>query len=137
MLPGGCRALRSTPRLTGCRISAPSGASCRRGRQGTSRGLLPEPIDEKDLAQLMGKLFPSASALRALEATPPELFAQLLRDLGGQHDSSAPWAPLLEHLTDACSLLALRISATGLSDVIRARSPKTRLKSSPFHRLPR
>jgi site-specific recombinase len=102
-----------------------------------SRGLLPEPIDERDLAQLMGKLFPSAASLRALEATPAELVAQLLRGLGGAREGSGPWAPLLEHLTDACSLLSLRISAAGLSDVIRARSPKTRLTSSPFHRLPR
>src|SRR5882724_11421251 len=46
-----------------------------------SRGLLPEPLDERDLAQLLGKLFPDAKALRALEATPPELFAELVRAL--------------------------------------------------------
>jgi site-specific recombinase len=102
-----------------------------------SRGLLPEPIDERDLAQLMGRLFPSMAALRALEATPPELLGQLVRDLGSWQAGAEPWAPLLEHLTDACSLLSLRISAAGLSDVIRARSPRTRLSSSPFHRLPR
>lgn len=102
-----------------------------------SRGLLPEPIDERDLAQLLGKLFPSSASLRALEATPAELVAQLLRALGGTRQDAGPWAPLLEHLTDACSLLALRVSAAGLSDVIRARSPRSRLVSSPFHRLPR
>jgi site-specific recombinase len=102
-----------------------------------SRGLLPEPHDERDLLQLMGKLFPNAAALRALEATPPELFGQLARALSGQAENAHSWAPLLEHLTDACSLLALRISATGLSDVIRARSPSTRLSSSPYYRLPR
>jgi site-specific recombinase len=102
-----------------------------------SRGLLPEPIDERDLAQLMGRLFPSLSALRALEATPPELVAQLVHQLGTRKEGSELWAPLLENLTDACSLLALRISAAGLSDVLRARSPKTSLERSPFHRLPR
>lgn len=102
-----------------------------------SRGLLPEPVDEKDLAQLMGRLFPNKAALQALEGTPAELLAQLVRDLGTRQEGSELWAPLLEHLTDACSLLALRVSATGLSDVIRTRSPRTRLSSSPFHRLPR
>lgn len=102
-----------------------------------SRGLLPEPIDEHDLAQLMGRLFPSLAALRALEATPPELIAQLVHQLGTRKEGLDLWAPLLENLTDACSLLALRISATGLSDVLRARSPKASLASSPFHRLPR
>jgi site-specific recombinase len=102
-----------------------------------SRGLLPEPIDEQDLAQLLGRLFPSRVALGALAATPLEPLAQLIRLLGQRQHQADPWAPLLEHLTDACSLLALRISAAGLSDVIRARSPKVRLEASPFHRLPR
>lgn len=102
-----------------------------------SRGLLPEPVDERDLSQLIGRLFPNRAAWRALEATPPELVAELARQLRDPAAGLDPWAPLLEHLTDACSLLALRIAAVGLSDVIRARSPQVRLGESPFHRLPR
>lgn len=100
-----------------------------------SRGLLPEPIDERDLTQLLGRALPSQAALRTLEATPPELVARLLRALCP--GARSPWAPLLEHLKDACRLLALRISATGLSDAIRARSPRGRLAQSPFYHLPR
>lgn len=102
-----------------------------------SRGLLPEPLDERDLAQLVGRLFPKKNALKALEATPPELIAQLSQQLEDPSTSVDTWAPLLDHLTDACSLLSLRISAVGLSDVMRARSPQVRLAESPFHQLPR
>src|SRR6187402_2989501 len=102
-----------------------------------SRGLLPEPVNERDLVQLLGRLFPNAAALRALEATPPELLVELSRQLSDPAAGLAPWNPLVDHLTDACSLLALRIAAVGLSDVIRARSPQVRLSASPFHRLPR
>jgi site-specific recombinase len=102
-----------------------------------SRGLLPEPVDEYDLAQLVGRLFPDPRALRVLQATPPELIAELSRQLRASGAGVEPWSPLFDHLLDACSLLALRISSTGLSDVIRARSPKCRLSESPFFRLPR
>jgi site-specific recombinase len=102
-----------------------------------SRGLLPEPIDERDLAQLVGRLFPKTAALRALEATPPELIAHLTRLLQDPSVGLDPWGPLLENLTEACSLISLRISAVGLSDVMRARSPQVRLADSPFHQLPR
>jgi site-specific recombinase len=102
-----------------------------------SRGLLPEPIDERDMAQLMGRLFPRTAALHALEATPPELIAHLTRLLKDPSAGLDPWGPLLDNLTEACSLLSLRISAVGLSDVIRARSPQMRLADSPFYQLPR
>ncbi len=102
-----------------------------------SRGLLPEPIDARDLVQLIGRIFPKPAALKALEATPPELIAQLARLLKDPSAGLDPWSTLLEHLSEACSLLSLRISALGLSDVLRARSPQVKLDESPFHRLPR
>jgi site-specific recombinase len=102
-----------------------------------SRGLLPEPIDEHDLSQLLGRLFPNPAALSTLKSAPPELLRALVVTLGGTSPSDDPWAPLRQHLADACSLLALRISAAGLSDVIRARSPRCKLSTSPFYHLPR
>jgi site-specific recombinase len=47
------------------------------------------------------------------------------------------WAPLRGALLDAVVLLASRVSAAGLSDAIRARSPVTPLRESPFFMLPR
>ncbi len=47
------------------------------------------------------------------------------------------FVPLRVALLDAILLLASRVSAAGLSDAIRARSPATELQESPFFRLPR
>jgi len=102
-----------------------------------SRGFLPEPRDEQDLAQLVGRLWPNMAALRALGQVSPELLVALKGLLQNPGKALNPWALLLENLTDACSLLSLRISAVGLSDVMRARSPRVRLAESPFYRLPR
>jgi site-specific recombinase len=98
---------------------------------------LPEPRDERDLRQLTARLFPSHADLRFLAATPPDLLIELVTVLQDPAHGSAPWAPVLGHLLDTVALLPMRVSAVGLSDVIRARSPDVRLEESPFFRLPR
>lgn len=102
-----------------------------------SRSFLPEARDDRDLTELIGRLFPRQHAVNLLRATPPALvreFAIQLRDL---QTGINPWAPLREHLLDAIALLGTRISGVGLSDVLRARSPQVRLTASPFFELPR
>ncbi len=47
------------------------------------------------------------------------------------------FAPLRASILEAILLLALRVSAAGLSDEIRARSNQKTLSASPFFRLPR
>lgn len=47
------------------------------------------------------------------------------------------WAPLRIALLEGILLLASRVSAAGLSDAIRERSPETLLPESPFFKLPR
>jgi site-specific recombinase len=47
------------------------------------------------------------------------------------------WAPFRVALVDAIVLLAMRVTAAGLSDAIRARSPVSPLRESPFFGLPR
>jgi site-specific recombinase len=100
-----------------------------------SRRLLPQPVDESSLTQLMSRLFPKARDrvwLRALpQADLEALGAALVRVEPGV------WAPLARATQDAVALLALRVSAVGLSEVIRARSPSGLLQASPFYRLPR
>src|SRR5260221_4469541 len=102
-----------------------------------SRRYLPEPRDARDLQQLVARLFPSEADRRVLVATPPALVLQLTELLRSATVGLDPWSSLIAHIEDACALLATRISALGLSDVIRNRSPDVPLANSPFFRLPR
>jgi site-specific recombinase len=103
-----------------------------------SRRFLPEPRDDYDLVQVVLRLLPGAGALRAVAAIPPELLERLVRALApGGGDRTDAWAPFRPIRSDAMAILATRISAVGLSDVLRARSPVCRLDQSPFYRLPR
>ncbi len=102
-----------------------------------SRRFLPEPKDDRDLVQFIGRAFPKRADLVTIAATPPELVAALSAELRDAYPGLDPWAPLRDHLANGALLLATRISALGLSDVIRARSPDTRLVDSPFFQLPR
>lgn len=102
-----------------------------------SRRFLPEPKDDRDLVQFVGRAFPKRADLATIAATPPELIAALTVALRNAFPGTDPWAPLRDHLANGALLLATRVSALGLSDVIRARSPETRLVDSPFFQLPR
>ncbi len=103
-----------------------------------SRGFLPEPEDEQDLAQLVARLFPKQRDLEWLSAVPEPLLVrsvELLRDPQGLGLSN--WAPLRDAACDALSLLATRISASGLSEALRTRSPACTIRRSPFYELAR
>jgi site-specific recombinase len=102
-----------------------------------SQRFLPEPRDDRDLGQLVGRLFPGQAELGAILVTPPESMARLVTLLRDPASGIEPWLPLSRQVADAIALLATRISAVGLSDVIRARSPEQRLIESPFFKLPR
>lgn len=103
-----------------------------------SRGFLPEPEDEQDLAQLIARLFPKQRDLEWLSAVPEPLLVgivELLRDPEGLGLST--WSPLRDAASDALSLLATRISASGLSEALRRRSPACTIRRSPFYELAR
>jgi len=138
-----------------------------------SRRLMPQPIDEQDITELIARMFPRTADPTWIAKIPPELaqrFVDILRrpvgggdgrgsmqSISGTSDfslgavpedpraSSAAsslrqrslWSPLRVALLDAILLLASRVSAAGLSDEIRARSPKVSLRESPFFKLPR
>jgi site-specific recombinase len=139
-----------------------------------SRRLMPQPIDEQDLIQLVDRMFPSRSDWLWLASVPPELvvsFVELTRtpDLDGSPMSVRPpapsaadlplgalptlpdpraslpvisrrdsaYLPLRVAVLEATLLLASRVSAAGLSDVIRSRTKLKSLQASPFFRLPR
>jgi site-specific recombinase len=102
-----------------------------------SRRFLPEPRDEDDLLEVVARLFPSQAVLRALAAAPPELVRDITLRLRTAELDQDPFAPLVEQVAEALALLCTRVSALGLSDVLRARSPEVPLRQSPFFRLPR
>jgi site-specific recombinase len=141
-----------------------------------SRRLMPQPVDEEDVTDLLARLFPAKADALWLEHLPSELTLRFVRSLreptsfervadhrkesgeGGalrsemlsvadlrhsippaSHAAHAGsiWAPLRGALLDGILLLASRVSAAGLTDAIRARSPATRLRESPFFCLPR
>ncbi len=95
-----------------------------------SRRFLPTPSDHSDLAELIARLFKTEKDAEWLETLPREVAAAFADVLG------EPWEPVRDALTDAMALLATRVSALGLSDDIRRRSPEGPLRESPFFRLP-
>jgi site-specific recombinase len=139
-----------------------------------SRRLLPQPIDEQDLIQLVERLFPKHADWAWLARVPPSLLVNLIEltrtpefiaaptPLSSRQLSAADLAlgelpslpdpraslpsssrvasaylPLRVAVLEATLLLASRVSAAGLSDVIRSRTDLKTLQESPFFRLPR
>jgi site-specific recombinase len=98
-----------------------------------SRRMLPSARDEHDLGQVLARLLPRRKDAEWIAAIDPELFARLTAVL----DDGATWKPLAHATADAALLLSTRISALGLSDDIRVRSPRVPLRESALFRLPR
>jgi site-specific recombinase len=98
-----------------------------------SRRFLPSARNEHDLAVVLARLFPRRNDAAWVATLDPELCARLSAML----DDGATWKPLAHATADAALLLATRISALGLSDDIRVRSPRVALRESPLFRLPR
>jgi site-specific recombinase len=101
-----------------------------------SRSFLPEPVDERDLAQLAAGWFGAKRDLAWLGSVPPPLVARLVAAASAPAVGN-PWAPLSQAGADALSLIAERVAGVGLYDAIRTRSPKIPVRSSPFFLLPR
>ncbi len=68
---------------------------------------------------------------------PMPSVADLRQSIPEHLEAASTFAPLRSALLDGILLLASRVSAAGLSDAIRARSPACALRDSPFFRLPR
>jgi site-specific recombinase len=101
-----------------------------------SRSVLPEPIDERDLAQLAAGWFGGKRDIAWLGSVPPPLVARLASALCSPEIGN-PWAPLAHAAADALALIAERVAGVGLYDAIRVRSPKVPVRRSPFFLLPR
>jgi site-specific recombinase len=101
-----------------------------------SRGFLPEPIDERDLAQLAAGWFGSKRDLTWLGSVPAALVVRLARAVCSPEVGN-PWAPLSHAAADALALISERVAGVGLNDAIRVRSPQVPVRASPFFLLPR
>ncbi|MFI5308173.1 MAG: gliding motility protein [Polyangiales bacterium] len=98
-----------------------------------SRRVLPRVPDQTDLGQLLEGVFWTRKDAAWLGQLEPELAGRLLMALA----DGETFRPLARTAADAALLLATRVSALGLSDDIRERSPKTALRESPLFQLPR
>jgi site-specific recombinase len=103
-----------------------------------SRSILPQAPDPHDFGQLVASFFPSKRDLPWLGAIPAALAQRLGATLSRERTlDQSPWGELERGAADALSLIAQRVSAVGLYDVLRERSPRVPLRSSPFFLLPR
>jgi site-specific recombinase len=98
--------------------------------------LLPQPTDEHDLARLVTRLYATADSVERMSSLPAEIFHRLAAFLAPP-ERPETWAPLQAAFADGFRLLAVRIEAEGLSGKLRARSHRTSVTASPFHRLAR
>jgi site-specific recombinase len=84
------------------------------------RGVLPDPPDDDDLAELIERLFPSRSDAEFLSALPLALVEDLLTTLFPNGEE--PFAPVREEMADALRILSVWASGLGLSADFRLRA---------------
>lgn len=121
---------------TGIKLFAETGLPNDRGlMQETAdrlaRRFLPRPPEHGQLAELFARIFRRARDAEWVAVMPMDIFARLAAIFG------PAWRPAREWLVDSIALIATRVSALGLSEDMRVRSPEGRLRDSPFFRLPR
>ena len=96
--------------------------------------LLPRPRDDQDLADLLRRWLDKPRVAARVQRLSPEVFAGLMDELCPPA-SIADWKFLAQDFADGMRLLALRITAQGLTRKLRQRQPSESLTSSPFHNL--
>lgn len=96
--------------------------------------VLPRPRDDRDLAKLVRRLFPTPAEGARLRTMPAATFRRMYALLapGGL----ALPEPLRDDFADAFRLLAVRAAGQGLSSRVHALVPADRVSASPFWRLP-
>ena len=121
---------------TGVKLFAETGLPNDRGlMQETSdrlaRRFLPRPPEHGQLAELFARIFRHPRDATWIPAIPDDLFARLASVFG------EVWRPTRDWMVDAIALICTRVSALGLTEDMREDDPTTRLRTSPFFRLPR
>jgi site-specific recombinase len=100
------------------------------------RVVLPAPREEKDLARLFLRLFPTQKEVDSFFCLPAEVFDRIVL-LAAPEEGSSAWRKQVESLLDAFCLLGARVQGLGLSEKLRVRSQCARVQESAFYRLPR
>ena len=101
------------------------------------KSVLPEPRDETDLGQLVQRWVRGQRALDAVGLVPQEVARDTMLLFSEEAAAARGVGPLTPLVGEAIRLLAMRVSAVGLSDVIALRSERSPLEASPFYQLPR
>jgi site-specific recombinase len=96
-----------------------------------ARRFLPTPPAPHDLAELLSRCFRDKRDATWLRDVDHGLIEALAAQLGDV------WEPVRAGMVEAIALLTTRLSALGLTEDIRARSPVGAVRDSPFFRLPR
>ncbi len=100
-----------------------------------TRKVLPAPPDERDVSELLARIFRTEESAAWLGELPPELLHGWVSLCGG--DGGAGFHATKDALADAVALLSAQAAALGTSEAMRSRSPGGALRDSPFLRLPR
>jgi len=99
-------------------------------------GMLPEPPDTRDLADIIDRLFPRHSVGDWLEQLDSELANQIIRLFHHAETSEeGGWVSLRIDLEDAMVQLADRICVVGSHREVRARLSKMAFRDLPFQKL--
>jgi site-specific recombinase len=98
--------------------------------------LLPAPREDKDLAKLFVRLFPSEREVDRFFGLSSQILDRII-DLSAPPEDSDAWHPVVEALLGAFCLLGARVQGLGLSENLRVRSEQLPVQHLPFYRLPR
>ena len=96
--------------------------------------LLPSPANQRDLRELVHRLYPSEAAVHRFGGLPLDLFHRVAAAF---RDAPPPgaWDGLKAALADGFRLLLSRVETEGLSPKVRARGTAGPVSASPFHRI--
>jgi site-specific recombinase len=98
--------------------------------------VLPAPREDKDLAKLFVRLFPSEREVDRFFGLSSQVLDRII-DLTSPPEDSDAWHPVVEALLGAFCLLGARVQGLGLSENLRVRSEQLPVQHLAFYRLPR
>ena len=96
--------------------------------------LLPAPADERDLRELVHRLYRTEASVLGFGSLPLDLFHRVAGAFGNAPPPGS-WDSLQAAFADGFRLLLSRVETEGLSPKLRARGSAGPVSASPFHRL--
>ncbi len=96
--------------------------------------LLPAPSDERDLRELVHRLYRTRAAVDQFGTLPLDVFHRLAQAFAGAPPAGA-WDGTRAAFTDGFRLLLARVESEGLTPKVRARGTPGPVAASPFYRI--